>query len=151
MAKKKIPLQVGDIVKIRLSDGEFCFGRVLNEPLMAFYDIKSNSVPDIGVIISSPILFKIWVMNHAVTSGRWEVIGNKPLDSDLEEVPKFFKQDPINKKFCLYYDGKEIPATLKDCKGLERAAVWEPTHVEDRLRDYYDGVSNQWVESLKPK
>jgi len=151
MTSKKIQLQIGDVVKINLGKGTYCFGRVLYEPLMVFYDMKTDTVPDIEDIISSPILFKIWVMNHAVTSGHWEIIGSRPLEPDLEIAPKFFKQDPINKEFCLYYDGKEIPATREECEGLERAAVWEPSHVEDRLRDYYAGIPNQWVESLKPK
>jgi len=35
--------------------------------------------------------------------------------------------------------------------GLERAAVWGPSHVEDRLRDHYAGRKNKWVESLRIK
>ena len=41
-------------------------------------------------------------------------------------------------------------AIAEECVGLERAAVWEPEHVEDRLRDHFAGRSNRWVESLKP-
>ena len=44
MAKKKIPLQVGDIVQINLENGLYCFGRVLNEPLMAFYEKSSEYI-----------------------------------------------------------------------------------------------------------
>ena len=151
MAKKKIPLQVGDIVQINLENGLYCFGRVLNEPLMAFYDLKSEPLPDVGEIVLSPVLFKILVMNYAVTSGRWIIVGNWPLDSELMIAPKFFNQDAINKEFCIYHKDKETLATREECEGLERAAVWDPSHVEDRLRDYYAGIPNQWVESLKPK
>jgi len=149
MAKRKIPLQVGDIVKIDLGDKAFCFGRVLEEPLIAFYDLKTSEVPDMEAIVELPILFRVWVMNDAVTSGRWPVIGNMSLSPDLEVAPKFFKQDPISKTFSIYYGEKETPATLAECEKLERAAVWDPSHVEDRLRDYYLGIPNQWVESLK--
>jgi len=90
-------------------------------------------------------------MNDAVSSGRWPIIGNLPLESGLEIAPKFFKQDPINKAFSIYHRSQETPATLAECEKLERAAVWEPSHIEDRLRDYYSGVPNQWVESLKPQ
>ena len=34
---------------------------------------------------------------------------------------------------------------------LFRLAVWEPAHVEDRLRDHYAGAPNKWVESLRPR
>lgn len=147
---KRIRRRVGDIVKIPLAENSYCFGRVLQEPLMAFYDLLVSTVPDIGRISSSPILFKVWVMNKAITSGRWPVIGNADLDKEITSVPEFFKQDPVSKAFSKYSDGKEKPATQSDCIGLERAAVWEAEHIEDRLRDYYAGRKNKWVESLKP-
>ena len=28
------------------------------------------------------------------------------------------------------------------------AAVWDPQHVEDRLRDHFAGLPNKWVQSL---
>jgi hypothetical protein len=91
-------------------------------------------------------------MNHSITSGRWEIIGNSPLDKDLQETPYFFKQDSIDKnKISLYKKGEEIPALPEECVNLERAAVWEPGHVEDRLRDYFLNKPNKWVESLKIK
>lgn len=45
----------------------------------------------------------------------------------------------------------ENPATPEECAVLERAAVWDPGHVEDRLRDHFAGQSNKWVESLRLK
>jgi len=149
MAKKKAPLQVGDVVKIDLGGGSISFGRVLEEPLIAFYDLEASEVPDLQVILELPVLFTVWVMNDAVTSGRWPVIGNVSLSPELEVAPKFFKQDPISKKFSIYHLGKETSASLAECENLERAAVWEPSHVEDRLRDHCLGIPNQWVESLK--
>jgi hypothetical protein len=40
---------------------------------------------------------------------------------------------------------------LEEVKGLERAAVWEADHIEDRLTDYIDGKENKWVKSLELK
>ncbi len=151
MAKRKIPITVGDILKIDLGDGAICFARALAEPAYAFYDLKVEVVPDLRTVILTPVLFTVWVMNHAVTSGRWEIIGNFPLEKNLEITPKFFKQDPINKKLCIYFQGKEIPASIEECEKLERAAVWEPGHIEDRLRDYFAGRPNQWVDLMKIK
>jgi hypothetical protein len=147
---KRIRRRIGDVVKIPLGTGYYGFGRILKEPLVAFYDLRVQAVPNIETIISARVLFKVWVMNHAVTSGRWEVIGNRPLEPDMIAEPVFFKQDPINNKFFKYYKSTAVAATRQECLGLERAAVWEPEHVEDRLRDYYEGVPNKWVESLKP-
>jgi len=41
--------------------------------------------------------------------------------------------------------------TRKESQGLEAAAVWEPEHIEDRLRDHFDGKPNKWLESLRIK
>ena len=60
-------------------------------------------------------------------------------------------QDVITKEFSIYHQGNILPATYEEIKNLECAAVWEPEHVEDRLRDYFSGVPNVWVEDLKPK
>lgn len=146
---KKFKRKVGDIVKIQIEDEDYCFGHLLEEPLIAFYDLKSDRDPTIEDLVQLPILFKIWVMNHAITSGRWRIIGHHPLNSKLSESVKFFKQDPISKKIYLYENSKEVPSSYGQCEGLERAAVWSPEHVEDRLRDHYLGMTNKWVESLK--
>jgi hypothetical protein len=148
---KKVKHQLGDIVQIKLEDGSFSFARVLEEPLMAFYDFKSDSIPNLSEIVEKPIIFRIWVMNRAVKSGRWGVIGNIGLEPELVLSPKFFNQGALNKNFTIIYNDDESPATREECENLERAAVWDPEHVEDRLRDHYAGVPNMWVESLKPK
>ncbi|HEY0158466.1 MAG TPA: hypothetical protein VGF28_14380 [Thermoanaerobaculia bacterium] len=90
-------------------------------------------------------------MNRAITSGRWKVLGHVPLDEPLQREPAFFKQDPLSGELTLYRSGTEYPASAEECQELERAAVWDPEHVEDRLRDHFDGRSNRWVESLRAR
>jgi hypothetical protein len=150
MAKRQTR-KPGDIFKIDLKDGKCAFGRVLENPLYAFYDLQAEITPDLDHILSRPILFKVWVMKYAITKNIWEVIGHLPLESNLEISPRFFKQDDISKKLSIYHDGKETPASIRECEGLECAAVWDPRHVEDRLRDHFAGRKNKWVESLKIK
>jgi hypothetical protein len=144
---------VGDIVRIDLGDGFHTYARVLAEALFAFYDGRVTDELAIDRIIALPILFQIPVMDHAVKRGRWVVIGNEPLGDTLLDPPLFFMQDILHKdRFSIYERGGKIrPATKEECVGLERAAVWEPTHVEDRLRDHYAQRKNKWVESLKIK
>lgn len=45
--------------------------------------------------------------------------------------------------------GGEEPASRQELEGLEVAAVWDPEHVEDRLRDHFSGRPNKWVESIR--
>ena len=142
----------GDIVRIDLGDGFHTYARVLSEALFAFYDGRITDKLSIDQIIALPILFQVPVMDHAVKRGRWVVVGNAPLDDTLLNPPPRFLQDALKKNlFRIYERGQTRPASKEECLGLEREAVWEPAHVEDRLRDHYAGRKNKWVESLKIK
>lgn len=137
-------------MKVPLDGTAHVYARVLEPPLFAFYDSKSEINLPIEEILSRSILFTIWVMKHAVTSGRWEIVGNIPLEEHLRGAPRFFKQDALHPgKFYIYNDEQDIPVAREACIGLERAAVWEPEHVEERLRDHYAGRVNRWVTSLQ--
>jgi hypothetical protein len=151
MTPKRQKTKVGAFVKIPLGDGTHSYGRILTTPLFAFYDVKTNQDLAVADIQSKPILFKVWIMRRAVASGRWEIIGFAPLEDELREEPRSFKQDTINGKITIYHHGKETAATREECEGLECAAVWDAEHVEDRLRDHYLGKPNKWVESMKIK
>lgn len=154
MQNKKVRLRIGDVLNIDLGNGEYSFARVL-ETDVAFYNLKSTHIPSIQEILSTPILFRIHVMDYAIKSARWPVIGHASLEDELQEPSMYFKQDPINGELSLYTESDgdyyERPATREECEGLECAAVWDPEHVEDRLRDHFAGVPNKWEESLKIK
>lgn len=64
-------------------------------------------------------------------------------------VYRSFQQDPMSGALSIYWekpDGSwgEDPATRAQCAGLERTAVWDPEHLEDRLRDHRAGRPNRW-------
>lgn len=142
----------GDFVQIDLGDGYHVYGRVLEEALFAFYDIRTTKYLDIDVISKLPILFQVPVMDYAVKRGRWVVIGNQPLDAQLLNPPPRFIQDQLRPDlFSIYQQGGIRPATREECIGLECEAVWDPEHIEDRLRDHYAGRPNKWVDSLRVK
>ena len=146
--------KVGDVFSVPLTDGRYAFGRVLEDPLMAFYDFKADEQVAAEQIISYPVAFRVWVTRDAITSGRWEVLGNFPLEPHMLEEVWFSKQDIISKQLSLYkggHDWEEIPATFDQCKDLELAQVWGSSHLEDRLNDHFAGRKNIWVESSKVK
>lgn len=148
---RKILRRVGDIVAIPLRDGTFGFGRVLHEPLVAFYDLQKREMPALDEIVSSSVAFIVFVMNYPITRGDWPVLGNFPLSPELVNQPLFFKKDPITNRLSIYKEstGEEMPASQDDCKGLECAAVWEQNHIVDRLIDHFAGRPNKWVESMR--
>jgi hypothetical protein len=153
--QKRVRRVPGDFVKIPLGDAWHSYGRVLKEPLFAFHDVRSDKELSIDEIATLPILFKIWVTNRAVTSGRWRVVGKRPLEGHLVQTPRFFKQDALKpEQLSIYYEDNgvhESPAKPEEVVGLERAAVWDPEHVEDRLRDHFAGKPNKWAASLNLK
>jgi hypothetical protein len=147
--QKRVP---GDIVRIDLGDGVHSYARVLSEAQFAIYDCKTERDLDRETIIASPILFYVAVMDYAVKRGLWTVVGHLPLEDALLSPPPRFMQDALNPtSFSIYENGSIRPAKRAECEDLERAAVWDPNHVIDRIRDHYAGVSNKWVESLKIK
>jgi hypothetical protein len=129
-------------------------GWVLDEPLIAFLDKRwpVGELPDLVGLGQVPIAFRVAVMNHAVTRGTWKVVGHLGPPNRLIEPPWFFNQDGLTGEITLTQTGaEEVPADLNMCQGLEAAAVWEPEHIVDRLRDHFAGRPNKWVESLRPK
>jgi hypothetical protein len=149
MAKKKH--NPGTFVRIRLQDGSYGYGRLLEFPFIAFYDYRSTEpVSDLDALAAKPVAFTIAVHKSAVDT--WEVIGQKPPEPNLKPPMRFMQTigDPAD---CQIFDseGNERPAKPEECVGLERVAVWEPNHVEDRLLDMFMNRPNKWVEQLKVK
>lgn len=145
---------VGALVKIPLPDGAFAFGRLLEFPLIAFYDVRSSASDRVTVqsLASANIAFILWVMKYAVTKGHWPIVDRGPLEGSLWEPPLFFLEDAISGElFTTYGGGVEQPASFAEVEGLERAAVWDPEHVVDRLVDHFAGRPNKWVESMRPR
>jgi hypothetical protein len=151
MGPKPKKRTVGDVVQVPLGEGWHSYARVLPEVSVAFYDSRERELRTPNEVVKRPILFIVAVMNSAFKKGRWPIVGHIPLEVQLKDPPTFI-QDQLNKdSFQLYEAGVISPATREQCVGLERCAVWDPEHVEDRLRDHYAGRKNKWVESLKMK
>jgi hypothetical protein len=147
--QRRVRWKVGDIVSIPIGDNRVAFAWVLREPRLAFfdYDCDLEVVPAVGEIVLRPVAFQIWVMSGAVTSGLWSRVGHVTPGDDVLESPWFFKQDQISGKLSMTKTGaEEVPVDAAVCKFLERASVWEPHHVVDRLQDHFAGRPNKWVE-----
>src|ERR1700749_4026879 len=94
--KKRIRRIEGSVIAIPLSDGTFGYGRLLREPLIAFYNLRSKEILPAEAVLSSPIAFTLLVMNQPITDGDWPVIGKAPLSQELLNDPLFFKKDTIS-------------------------------------------------------
>lgn len=145
----------GQVVKVDLGERKYALAIVLREPLISFFDREFSELDGSMRIDNLPTAFTLMVMNNAVTSGRWEVIGHEEVPERLRVPPKFCKKDDISGNLSIYHEIENLsphyerPAHPGECEGLEPAAVWEAKHVEDRLRDYFARRPNEWVEQLK--
>jgi hypothetical protein len=143
---------IGSFVIVPLKDGSYGYGRVREIPLFSFYDFNTKEpVHDLDRIAARPILFSLLVHKSALK--KWKAIGNRPLEENLRRGITRFLQDIVDPSKCVIADedGNERPATPSECVGLERSAVWEDNHVEDRLLDTFKGRPNKWYDNLKVK
>ena len=136
--KKARALKVGTFVRIPLEDGSFGYGRILSNPYMAFYNYRTME-PSSGldVIGSKPLLFTQAVRLFGYD--RWANIGKRPLEGEVARPVVRFMQDLADFRKCTIFDsaGMEKEVGPEECIGLERAAVWEPHGIEERLLDTF--------------
>jgi hypothetical protein len=151
----------GRAVRIDLGDGRRAYGRQLLGASVEFYDRpgKEGEKADLLDVVAWPVAFTIAVADYAFRrNGGWELLDVVPLTGEERAViHRMAKKDVISGALSIYWEDPgtgtygETPASPEDCEGLEIAAVWDPEHVEDRLRDHFDGRPNRWVESLRLK
>jgi hypothetical protein len=160
ITKSRVNKAPGRVVRIDLGDGRCAYGRVL-DVLVEFYDRigQPGEAIDLIELVTSPVAFTINVTNYAFRRrGGWELLDVVALTG--EELSKVYyqaHQDAISGAISMsWYNhagdiSGEAPATFDECQNLETCAVWDPHHVEDRLRDHFNGRPNMWVESLRLK
>ncbi len=143
---------LGAILAVPLGDGTTCYAITLPEADFAFFDMRATEASLPPSLITSPVLFRVAVHKSAWANGRWLKVGKEEPPEHLKRPQPTFMQDALDpKRFQIYTAGIIRPASRTECEGLERTAVWDPEHVESRLRDHYAGVPNKWVESLRIK
>lgn len=144
----------GAILEIHAND-RYYYAQILQSKGCAFFDIERiEPLTDISILLDTSVLFIIAVYNDVITKGKWIKIGKIEIREDLKIAPLQFIQDSLNPSKFEFYNpntGEITSATKEDVDGLECAAVWEAHHVEDRLRDHYEGKPNIWIEQLAIK
>lgn len=141
----------GAIARVLLGDG---FGSalavVLAEPSVAIFDDRGHEGDDLAWLRNEEPMFIVSVSNYAITRGRWPIVDRGPMDtSRFPILPKFVQDRSWPDDIQIYEKGCFRRATRAEAQGLERLAVWDPEHVEDRVRDAYAGRENKWVLSMK--
>ena len=118
-----------------------------------FFDCRTSDTLPAAAVVARPVLFRLWVMGSAHSTGRWSKLAAAPVSPALQKPVRRYNQDPLRPQdIRLTFDGCDGPlVSVADCEGLECAAVWDAEHVEDRLRSHYSGAPCEWTLSLRPK
>jgi len=148
--QRRIP---DSIVKIELEDGYYGYAQILEKSMVYFEMRTKNELRGklLEALLEVQILFFCSVYNDVITKDRWLKVGKLPIKTEFEVLPMKFIHDDLKLGFFELYDpntGEITSSIYEKCKDLECAAVWEAEHVEDRLRDHYNGVENKWVKSM---
>ncbi|WP_034539127.1 MULTISPECIES: Imm26 family immunity protein [unclassified Bacteroides] len=143
---------VGSILEINIENKYFTYAQILNG-VCVFFDYRSKEhLKDFTILENAPILFFLCVYKQVITQGDWLKVGKMPIREDCKVIPNQFIQDhfnPDNIEMYITETGEIVPSTREECMGLERCAVWDSNHVEDRIRDHYLGVPCVWEEPMK--
>jgi Domain of unknown function (DUF4259) len=146
---KKAIFEPGVLLRVDLDDQWHTYARMLaRSPKFAFYDCRvSIPVEDVLSIVKRPVLF---VLAVSASRGHWPKIGHVPLEMAPIPIPDEFMQD-IGTGACQIADEafNRRPAKPEECVDLERVAVWDPAHVEERIRDHYAGRPNAHLAHMK--
>ena len=147
---KRQKITIGSIIEIPIEGKYYVYAQILPKSLYAFFDYRSQEpIADFSCLNKSPILFIIPVYDYVITKGIWLKVGNMPIRESLEKLSiNYYIYDEISNKYSKYnsYTGEIISSTKEDVRGLERAAVWDENHVEDRIRDYYNHLPCIWLK-----
>jgi hypothetical protein len=149
----------GRVVRIDLGDGRCAYGRQLLSVQVEFYDHVGgpDQAVDLLDVVRLPVAFTTAVMDRAFSrTGRWELLDVVTLSHEEQaSVYRRAQIDSISGRPSVHWidpaagaSGK-TPATLEECLTLEPSGVWDPEHVEDRLRDHFAGRPNRWLDSLR--
>lgn len=146
---KKQKSTSGDIVRVKIDETCHTYARVLNHSDLAFYDLVSEQeVEALNSIVSRPVLFRAIVNYRGVEGGLWPIIGNLPLEDSLQNSIYYLTDVTDPNYFRICENGEIRDATVEECKGLEVHAIWDPVHIEQRLKDHYAGKPNAAIMFL---
>lgn len=145
----------GTVVRIPTNEGYHTYGQLLVDPYIQVFDCKTHEeLQDLLTIVRKPVLFTVcFFYRQAITNGLWEAVGKLPFDKSKILIPKQYRQHVFNRTKCTLVDifGNETPASIEECRGLERLAVWLPKNIVTRIEDHYAKRQNSTVHSLRLK
>ena len=148
MAKKQ--WEPGNAISKKIAGWTY-YARLLEFPWVAFYHYRTKKlVEELDEITKKEVLFTIAAHKSLVAKGGWTSIGHRPVEKGLRPPRAQAIWDDAEHCHIIDDKGEMRESTPKECKGLEPAAVWEPNHIADRLKDTFAGRPNRWLLEALP-
>ena len=131
--------QVGDVIQFTLPNGCYAYGRVLNDASVAFYN-ETTTKPSLPPTGSRDYQFVVGVYADVLNSEEVPVVGHDPSQGPEDDWPPPYRvRDPILGAMKIYHHGLMRNAAPEECVELEPAAVWDYSHLIDRLMGIRQG------------
>jgi hypothetical protein len=136
--KREAEVEAGTILEIPFGE-HHTYARKLNYGDYAFYDFKTKEdVKDLNSIVN----------HRGLIEGFWKPVGNIPLEKELQNSIYYWSGPVDPNEFRISENGDIRNVSKEECIGLEIHGVWDPIHIEQRLKDHYAGVENAAVKML---
>lgn len=145
--------KVGSIFELCIDDSFYCYAQLLPFDEMAFFDCRFDSpISDIQVLSTAQPIFITSVYSYIIHTKLWKRIGVLSVRDDFMKDIEYFIYHKDTNSFEIYssHTGQIRKSCYEECKSLECCAVWDINHIEDRLRDHFNGVPCKWVTSIRP-
>jgi hypothetical protein len=141
----------GDFLVLPIERDLFGFGRVIDAETTGFYDLLLSAIPSLEEIERHRFLFVVNVPCEPVFSGRWRVLGQKPLPKGIRSPVDFYRHVE-GSDFVEIVTGlgrSRRPYGGEDLTSMESVHGWPPWDVEERLRSHYVGRPHRMTERSK--
>lgn len=148
----------GRVVRIPLDSDRCGYGRLLVTGAVAYYDRQGvpGEAVDLLDLVQQPVAFTVSTYDWAFTRrSGWELLDVVTPNAEERNAQFRAVMRPPTGELLIYWSDPQtgkfgtMPASPADCEGLEILAVWEPTHVEERLRAHFDGLPDRHSEAIR--
>ena len=151
IVKKNQRFIEGGIIEISINGGDYyVYAQIIKKEQLAFFDFQNKEpLSNYDILNKRNILFVVGVYSYIITTGVWPIVTILPIRDSLLIPPNKYIYDWELNIFKLYntISGEVTDCSRNDVIGLEICAVWDNVSLENRIQNYYNGITDIWNDS----
>lgn len=152
MRKRRIKINIGDIVAIPVSSDKYCYAQLVDGDVMLgcflIFDGIYEEHPILNKIISNSILLLAFTNGQGIVENVWKIIGNTSIPDNVQ-IPIFkvdYMENGIIRTMVTDFKGDFLYiATEDETKKLKNMKSCTPGIVEDAIKAKYGMIP--WNDS----